>query len=34
MKDVVRLAHTTKHMTVSEIMELVEDITRVKKRKG
>ncbi len=32
--EVLGLTRSTKHVTVSEIMELVEDITRVKKREG
>ncbi len=29
--EVLGLTHSTKHVTVSELMELVEDIARVKK---
>jgi len=32
--EVLGLTRSINHVTVSEIMELVEDITRVKKRKG
>jgi len=30
--EVLGLTHSTNHVTVSELMELVEDIARVKKR--
>jgi len=34
VKELVGLVHSIKHVTVNELIELVEDIARVKKREG
>jgi hypothetical protein len=34
VKELVGLVHSIKHVTFNELMELVEDIARVKKREG